>query len=485
MTQIFLTLCAALLLISLVGYLIWRIFRLAGRDHEAAQQDTDAASRDPLTGLPNHIRLHDRINQAIAGAHRNKRRFAVMLVDLDAFEHINDAVGHPIGDKLLQSLATRLLGCLRGSDTVSRQGGDEFVALLSEVRQPEDAAIAARKMLRAVAEPHVIDEHELRVTASIGISVYPDDGSDAKTLVKNATIAMQEAKESGYRCYRFFERAVNVRAVRRQAIEEDLRFALERQQFALHYQPKLDLKTGAITGAEALLRWLHPTGRFVSRSEFIPVAEDCGLILPIGAWVLREACRFAQICTDAGRPLASIAVNVSAREFWDRNFLRGVAAILAETSLDPKRLELELTERVLMKDAATAASVLRGLREIGVQVAIDGLGAGYSSLRDLQDFPVRALKIDQSLVRRISAADDDPSVVVAAIEMARSLKLRAIAVGVETPAELAFLRSHQCDEAQGDYLSRPLPSEQFAMLLATGIADPFSRLDPPIAAGDR
>lgn len=263
-----------------------------------------------------------------------------------------------------------------------------------------------------------------------------------------------------------------------------MRLALDRQQFALHYQPKISLKTGAITGAEALLRWLHPTGRFVSRTEFIPVAEDCGLMLPIGAWVLREACRYAQICVDAGRPLATMAVNISAREFWDEKFLGGVAAILDETGLDPRTLELELTERVLMKDAEAAASILRALRETGVRVAIDNLGTGHSRLSDLWNFPVGALKIDQSLVRRIGARDEDPAMVIAAIDMARNLKLRVVAVGVETPAELAFLRANQCDEAQGDYLSRPLPSEEFAMLLGTGIPEVVSGAHPPLATTD-
>src|SRR5713101_7130279 len=258
----------------------------------------------------------------------------------------------------------RLVTCLRRSDTVSRQG-DEFVALLSEVRQPEDAAIAARKMLRAVAQVHSIDQHDLRVTASIGVSVYPEDGVDAEMLLKNAATAMYEAKESGCRCYRFFKRAVNGRAVRRQAIEEDLRLALERHQFALHYQPKINLKTGAITGAEALLRWMHPTGRLISRSEFIPIAEDCGLILPIGAWVLREACGQARAFADAGRPATTMAVNVSATEFRNENFLEGVFTILGETGLDPGLLELELTESVLMKHAESGASVLQTLREKG------------------------------------------------------------------------------------------------------------------------
>jgi diguanylate cyclase (GGDEF)-like protein len=439
---------------------------------------------DILTGLPNHVGLNDRISQAIAVAHRHKKKLAVLFLDLDAFEHINDSFGHPVGDKLLQSVAKRLVVCLRGSDTVSRQGGDKFVALLSELRQPEDAAVAARKMLRAVAEAHSIGQYDLQITASIGISVYPEDGLDAGTLVKNAATAMYEAKESGCRCYRFFKRATNVRAVRRQSIEENLRLGLERRQFALYYQPKINLKTGAITGAEALLRWMHPTGRLISRSEFIPVAEDCGLILPIGRWVLHEACRQARICVDAGLPLASMAVNVSAREFWDENFLEGISAILGETGLDPRLLELELTEKVLMRDAEAAISTLRALRERGVQVAIDNLGTGYSRLSYLRKFPVGALKIDRSFVHQISNPDEDPAIVTAVIDMAHRLDLRVVAEAVETLAQLEFLQTNRCDEAQGDYLSRPLPSEQFAMLLSTGIPGLFSSVHRPLAASD-
>ena len=268
-----------------------------------ARQMAHSAEHDFLTGLPNRMLLNDRIGQAIALAPRHTKNVAVLFLDLDGFKHINDSLGHPIGDKLLQSIAKRLVDCVRGSDTVSRQGGDEFVVLLSEVEQAEDAAITARRMLQAVAEPHSIDQHDLHVTASIGVSVYPDDGLDAETLIKNADTAMYQAKENGRQSFQFFKPAMNVRAVERQSIEEGLRRALERREFALHYQPKINLTTGAITGAEALIRWMHPTRGSVSPVDFIPVAEDCGLILPIGAWVLREACEQARAWIDVGLPV--------------------------------------------------------------------------------------------------------------------------------------------------------------------------------------
>jgi len=439
-----------------------------------ARQMAHSAEHDFLTGLPNRMLLNDRVGQAIALATRYTKKVAVLFLDLDGFKHINDSLGHPIGDKLLQSVAKRLVDCIRGSDSVSRQGGDEFVLLLLELERAEDAAVTARRMLEAVAQPHTIDQHDLHVTASIGLSIYPDDGLDAETLIKNADTAMYQAKENGRRSFQFFKPAMNVRAVERQFIEEGLRRALERQEFALHYQPTVNLMTGAITGAEALIRWTHPTRGSIAPAQFIPVAEDCGLILPIGAWVLREACAQAQAWMDAGLPITSMAVNVSAMEFRDKNFLDGLFAILSETGLDPRSLELELTESVLMKHAEFTASVLQILRKRGVQVAVDDFGTGYSSLSYLQKFPVDALKIDQSFVRQISTAGDDTTIVKAVIGMARSLKLRVIAEGVETLDEVAFLRAYRCEEAQGYYFSRPVLPQQFAMLLRNGIAESSS-----------
>jgi predicted signal transduction protein with EAL and GGDEF domain len=360
--------------------------------------------------------------------------------------------------------------CVRGSDTVSRQGGDEFVVLLSEEEDSEDASIAARRMLRAVAEAHFIDQHDLHVTCSVGVSVYPDDGVDAETLIKNADTAMYQAKENGRQTYQFFKPAMNVRAVERQSIEEGLRRALEREEFVVHYQPKIDLKTGRITGAEALLRWTHPIRGPVSPGQFIPVAEDCGLILPIGTWVLRQACQQAQAWVAAGLPMGTMAVNISAMQLREENFVDSVFAIFKETGLDPRFLEVELTESVLMKHAEATASILKALRDQGVQVAVDDFGTGYSSLSYLRKFPIDALKIDQSFVSQITTVPDETIIVKAVIGMGRSLKLRVVAEGVETQEQLTFLQAHKCDEAQGYYFSRPVLPEQFAKLLETGIA---------------
>jgi diguanylate cyclase (GGDEF)-like protein/PAS domain S-box-containing protein len=445
------------------------VFRDVSAARAMSLQMTHAAEHDFLTGLPNRMLLNDRIAQAIVGAKRHATQVAVLFLDLDGFKHINDSLGHSVGDKLLQSIAKRLVDCGRASDTISRQGGDEFVVLLSEVHRSEDAAIAASRMLMAVAEAHSVDEHELHVTTSIGVSVYPDDGEDAETLIKNADTAMYQAKENGRHSYQYFKPAMNARAVERQSIEESLRRALERNEFSLHYQPKVDFKTGAIAGAEALLRWTHPTRGAVPPAQFIPVAEECGLILPIGRWVLRQACEQARAWAKAGLPATTMAVNVSAKEFRGERFLRQLREILDETGLDPSMLELELTESVLMKHAESAASILKTVRDSGVQVAVDDFGTGYSSLSYLRKFPIDALKIDQSFVGRIGTTADDASIVTAVIGMAQSLKLRVVAEGVETLEQSTFLQAHACDEAQGYYFSRPVPAEQFATLLRTGI----------------
>jgi EAL domain-containing protein (putative c-di-GMP-specific phosphodiesterase class I) len=326
-------------------------------------------------------------------------------------------------------------------------------------------------MLRAVAQPHSVTQHELHAATSIGVSVYPDDGVGAETLIKNADTAMYQAKENGPQFHRFFTPAMNVRAAERQSIEESLRRALEGQEFKVHYQPKVDLRTRQITGAEALLRWTHPVRGAVSPAEFIPVAEDSGLILSSGNRVLREACQQARAWMDADLPLPTMAVNISAMEFRYEHFLEEVFATLSATGMDPRALELELTESVLMKRAESSQAILRTLRARGVQEAVDDFGTGYSSLSDLRTFPIDTLKIDQSFVRQITTGLDETTIVTAVISMGRSLKLRVVAEGVETQEELAFLQDHQCDEAQGYYFGRPMPAEQFAELLESGIPE--------------
>jgi diguanylate cyclase (GGDEF)-like protein/PAS domain S-box-containing protein len=446
------------------------VFRDVSVARAMARQITHSAQHDFLTGLPNRMLLNDRISQAIASARRNTRHVAALFLDLDGFKHINDSLGHPIGDKLLQSVASRLVASVRGTDTVSRQGGDEFVVLLPDLQLPEDAAVMAGRILRDLAQSHVVDQLELHVTTSIGVSVFPDDGADAETLIKNADTAMYQAKENGRQSFQFFKPAMNARAVERQSIEESLRRALERQEFTLHYQPKIYIKTGAIIGAEALIRWTHPSRGPVSPTQFIPIAEDCGLIVPIGRWVLRHAAQQAQAWQDAGLPPTTMAVNVSAMEFRDDDFLKGLFAILDESRLAPRALELELTESVLMKRVASTSLILQSLRKSGVQVAIDDFGTGYSSLSYLRKFPIDTLKIDQSFVGQIDSGDEDAAIVTAVLGMARSLKLRVVAEGVETFEQLEFLHARHCEEAQGYYFSRPVPAAQFAKLLETGIS---------------
>jgi len=455
------------------------VFRDVSEARAMAEQIAHSAEHDFLTGLPNRLLLNDRIGQAISLAERNQGKIAVLFMDMDGFKHINDSLGHPAGDKLLQCIANRLRDCVRAPDTVSRQGGDEFIVLLQGVSLPEDAAVAAKRLLQSVAETFSMGQHTLHMTTSIGVSIYPDDGPDAETLIKNADTAMYQAKENGRQGVQFFKPEMNVRAVDRQSIEEDLRRALERKEFTLHYQPKIDLSTGAMTGAEALLRWTHPKRGSVSPAQFIPIAEDSGLILQIGAWVLHEACRQAQAWLDAGLRMGTIAVNVSAIELRSEGYLKGLFDTLNETGLDPGNLEVEVTEGVLMKNAEVAASILQDMRERGVRIAIDDFGTGYSSLSYLRKFPIDALKIDQSFVRQIANSADDTAIVNAIINMGHSLKLRVIAEGVETPDDLAFLKARHCDEAQGYHFSRPLPASQFAMLLEARDGERF------IAASER
>ena len=434
-----------------------------------AMEMTHLAQHDFLTKLPNRLLLNDRIAQAITLAKRRGTTLAVLFLDLDNFKHINDSLGHAIGDKLLQSVAQRLSACVRGSDTVSRQGGDEFVLLVTADRHAEDAALTANKILAALAAPHSIDENELHVTPSIGISVYPADAENAETLIKNADTAMYHAKEKGRNNFQFFKSNMNVRAVERQVIETNLRHALERQEFALHYQPKVNLASGTITGAEALLRWIHPEWGLVLPDRFVAIAEDCGLIVPIGRWVLREACAQARRWQDAGLNPGSVAVNISALEFRRTDFVDGVRAVLHETGLAPHCLELEITESVLMRDAECSSAILQQLKDMGVQLAVDDFGTGYSSLSYLSQFPIDVLKIDQSFVRDLCVTNDNGIIVSAVIAMAASLKQRVVAEGVEQTEQLAFLKAQHCEEGQGFLFSRPLVAEQFGTLLTNGL----------------
>jgi len=441
------------------------VFRDVSAAREMADQIAHLAEHDFLTGLPNRLLLNDRIGQAIALVQRTGGKIAVLFMDLDGFKHINDSLGHSAGDKLLQCVASRLVDCVRSPDTVSRQGGDEFLVLLQGVEKAEDVAIAAKRLMKSLSETYFMGHHDLHITASIGVSLYPEDGIDSETLIKNADTAMYQAKEGGRQSFQFFRPEMNIRAVERQSIEEDLRRALERNEFTLHFQPKISLATGTITGAEALLRWTHPIRGPVPPAQFIPIAEDSGLILPIGAWVMREACMQAQAWVIAGLPVRSIAVNVSAIEFRNERFLEGLFATLNATGLDPSSLELEVTESVLMRNIELATTTLQILRAKGVRVAIDDFGTGYSSLSYLREFPLDALKIDQSFVRQIANSPDGTTIAAAIISMGKSLHLRVIAEGVETSEELAFLRTQHCDEAQGYKFSRPIPAEQFEALL--------------------
>ena len=423
------------------------------------------AQHDSLTNLPNRVLLNDRIAQAITLANRHHTHLALLFLDLDNFKHINDSLGHATGDKLLRLVTERLKECVRESDTVSRVGGDEFVILLAENKNSEDAGVSAQKILDALQAMHLIGKSQLHITTSIGISVYPADGINAETLIKSADTAMYHAKGKGRNNYQFFKSEMNTRAVERLIIENNLRLALEKQQFILYYQPKVNLNTGQITGVEALLRWQHDEWGEIVPDIFVPVAEDTGLIIPIGRWVLRQACMQAKIWQGAGLQDITLAINISAQEFLQKDFVAGVRAILIETGLAAHFLELEITESVLMRDAECSKNILQQLKKMGIKLAVDDFGTGYSSLSYLQRFPIDVLKIDRSFVQNIESAKDDGIIVSAIISMGNSLKLKVVAEGVETPSQLAFLKARQCEEGQGYFFSHPLIAENFAELL--------------------
>ena len=436
---------------------------------QATRQMAYMAEHDFLTGLPNRALLTDRLSQSIMFALRHGgKKVALMYLDLDHFKHINDSLGHEVGDKLLQSVAQRLQTSVRHSDTVSRHGGDEFVILLAEVESVQDATITAEKIMAVMTKPHLIADHQLHVTLSIGMSIFPDDGKDVETVIRNADTAMYHAKRSGRNKYQFFTAEMNAHMVARLAMEQALHQALAQQEFLLHYQPKVNLKTGVIIGAEALLRWQRSDRRLVSPAKFVTIAEECGLIMPIGKWVLHEACRQTQAWLQAGLNPGLIAINVSTVEFHGKDFVDGVHAVLNDTGLDAHHLEFELTESGLMQDTEQTMEILRTLKDLGAQIAIDDFGTGYSSLNYLLRFPIDELKIDQSFVQAIKGGDGDAETIVSAvIAMGASLKQRVVAEGIETGKQLAFLQSHDCAAGQGYYFSRPVTAEAFATLLKT------------------
>ena len=423
------------------------------------------ANYDSLTGLPNRSLLYDRLRQAVY-AQRKLLAVAVVFIDLDHFKFVNDSLGHSTGDKLLKDMGDRLRLVVRDGDTVARLGGDEFVLILNDQTQDDVIFRAMQRINGKLNEPFVIDGKELYVTCSAGISLYPQDGLDVDTLLKNADAAMYRAKEHGRNNFQFYTSEMNSKVNERLALENSLRRAIERSEFVLHYQSKVDLKTGAIVGAEALVRWRHPERGLMSPDLFVPLAEETGLIVQIGEWVLREACTQNRAWQADGLPPISVAVNVSARQFRQEILIKSVSRILAETGLDPSHLEMELTESMIMHNAEAVVATLRQLTSLGVRLSIDDFGTGYSSLSYLKHLPIDTLKIDQSFVRDIVAGSSEHRVLARAIiSIGHSLDLKVVAEGVETEAQLEYLRQHDCDEVQGYYFSEPLPPEEFRKLL--------------------
>ena len=439
------------------------------KEHE--ERVRHLAHHDFLTDLPNRMLLNDRLAQSIARAQRAGKQLAIMFLDLDRFKNVNDSLGHSVGDELLREVGRRLKACVRASDTVSRLGGDEFVVLIPEVSDLADVAVAAQKILDTVGRPYSIGGHELVSTPSVGVSVYPSDGQDVETLLRNADAAMYHAKELGRNNYQFFTQDMNARATERLSLERSLRRALERAELRLYYQPQFEVASGRIVGLEALIRWEHPELGLVSPARFMPFAEETGLILPIGEWVLQEACRTNRAWQASGLPAVRVAVNISALQFRQANFLETVQRALADSGLDPRYLELEVTESVIMHDAERVTQSLSQLKAMGLELAIDDFGTGYSSLSYLKRFPIDRLKIDRSFVHDITEDRDDAAITSAIIALTRTLGIKSIAEGVETREQLEFLRAHGCDEVQGYLLSMPLPPEECAARLAEE-ADP-------------
>lgn len=423
------------------------------------------ATHDGLTGLPNRVMFSQMLNLGIPVAKRYKRNFAVLFVDLDRFKFINDTLGHDAGDKLLQEVTGRFKSALRASDVIARLGGDEFVVLIQELTDAHQASTVARKLLAAAMMPVAVMGQECRVTASIGIAMFPDDGEDEQTLMKNADIAMYFAKEEGKNNFQFFSKEIKAHSLERMALEINLRYALERQEFSVHYQAKVDLNSGRINGVEALLRWQSPTLGSVSPMQFIPVAEDTGMIVSIGKWVLQTACAQNVEWQRQGLPPICMAVNLSVRQFADEHLLRDIKAVLESTGMAPHLLELEITEGMVVHHPEQAVALLTAIKKLGVRLAIDDFGTGYSSLGQLKNFPIDTLKVDRSFIRDLATNVGDKAITEAIIAMGKTLSLTVVAEGVETIEQEAFLREHACDEMQGYYFSRPIAAEAFAELL--------------------
>jgi diguanylate cyclase (GGDEF)-like protein/PAS domain S-box-containing protein len=420
------------------------------------------ATHDNMTGLPNRAMFTEMLNNAIATARRYQRSFALLFLDLDRFKNINDTFGHEIGDLLLKEMAKRLADTLRDSDVVARLGGDEFVILLQETGDQQDVTMVARKLLAMLNKPVVLLSQECRITASIGISLYPNDAQDEQSLMKNADIAMYRAKEEGRSNFQFYSERINVHSLERLALETSLRSALERQELSLHYQAKLGLRNGVITGVEALLRWHHPELGMISPAQFIPLAEETGLIIPIGKWVLRTACEQNVVWQKQGLPPLCMAVNLSPRQFSDDDLLKDITETLQETGMQPELLELELTEGMVMQNPDRAVRILTEIKKAGIRLAIDDFGTGYSSLAQIKRFPIDTIKVDRSFIREIPHDGEDRAITEAIIAMGKTLSLTVVAEGVETEAQQRFLREHACDEMQGYYFNRPAEAEQFA-----------------------
>ena len=430
------------------------------------------AAHDPLTGLPNRLLFSDRLTQMLAQAERENDLLAVAYLDLDGFKLINDTLGHNVGDLLLKDASERLSSCLRASDTLARMGGDEFTILLPHMSCSEDAVVVCRKILESLSEPFVLNGRDLSISASVGITMYPSDGSDVETLVKNADTAMYRSKEQGKNTCQLYTETLNIAAVERMALQESVRTGLERNEFLVYYQPRVDIRSGRILGVEALVRWQHPKLGLVLPDHFIPMAEETGLILPVGEHVLRAACAQNKAWHDQGFGPTVAAVNISGRQFQQGDLVATVTDVLNETGLDPRYLELELTESILTHTPGRTLESVRDLEAAGVRITIDDFGTGYSSLSYLKRFPVTAVKIDRSFVNDVTTNPDSAAIASAAIAMAHSLRLQVIAEGVETLQQLEFLRGLQCDEVQGYFISPPAPADEIALLLKKTLRTP-------------